>query len=142
MNTHATITIDIVSFPRFPFYFLLNITHSCTLTGTRPPEHPRDPARATPRHPLSPSVRYHQVADVRSPRRHHGALPYNPFRLGAIVKKSNRTWQPGVADPNMQRLVEEKVNTFWKGLESVALKRGEVRFWVSFVFGLIISWPD
>jgi autophagy-related protein 101 len=36
--------------------------------------------------------------------------------------------QPGVADPNVQRLVEEKVNAFWKGLESVALKRGEVRF--------------
>jgi hypothetical protein len=35
--------------------------------------------------------------------------------------------QPGVADPNVQRLVEEKVNAFWKGLESVALKRGEVR---------------
>ena len=39
----------------------------------------------------------------------------------------------------MQRLVEEKVNAFWKGLESVALKRGEVRFWVSFVFGLIVA---
>jgi len=33
---------------------------------------------------------------------------------------------PGVADPNVQRLVEEKVNAFWKGLESVALKRGEI----------------
>jgi hypothetical protein len=34
--------------------------------------------------------------------------------------------QPGVADPTMERLVEEKVDTFWKGLENVALKRGQV----------------
>jgi hypothetical protein len=27
----------------------------------------------------------------------------------------------------MERLVEEKVDAFWKGLENVALKRGEVR---------------
>ncbi|KAI9441019.1 autophagy-related protein [Lactarius indigo] len=33
---------------------------------------------------------------------------------------------PGVADPNVHRLVDEKVNVFWKGLESVALKRGEI----------------
>jgi len=26
----------------------------------------------------------------------------------------------------MERLVEEKVDAFWKGLENVALKRGEV----------------
>jgi hypothetical protein len=35
--------------------------------------------------------------------------------------------QPGVADPTMERLVEEKVDMFWKGLENVALKRGQVR---------------
>ena len=35
----------------------------------------------------------------------------------------------------MQRLVEEKVNAFWKGLESVAPKRGEVRSFVSFATG-------
>ena len=45
---------------------------------------------------------------------------------GPLLKKSNV--QPGVADLNIQRLVEEKVNAFWKGLESVALKRGEVQF--------------
>jgi hypothetical protein len=28
----------------------------------------------------------------------------------------------------MEQLVEEKVETFWKGLENVALKRGEVRW--------------
>ena len=129
MNTHATITIDIVSVPGLSISFLpFNIMHSCTLTGTRPPEHPRDPARASPRHPLPPSIRYHQIADVRSPRRHHGALAYlYPFRFrGPLLKKSNV--QPGVADLNIQRLVEEKVNAFWKGLESVALKRGEVQF--------------
>jgi hypothetical protein len=35
--------------------------------------------------------------------------------------------QPGVADPTMERLVDEKVDIFWKGLENVALKRGQVR---------------
>jgi len=33
---------------------------------------------------------------------------------------------PGVADPTMEQLVEEKVDAFWKGLENVALKRGEI----------------
>ncbi|KAH9988186.1 autophagy-related protein [Russula vinacea] len=33
---------------------------------------------------------------------------------------------PGVADPTVEQLVEEKVETFWKGLENVALKRGEI----------------
>ncbi|KAF8486667.1 autophagy-related protein [Russula emetica] len=33
---------------------------------------------------------------------------------------------PGVADPTMQQLVEEKVDAFWKGLENVPLKRGEI----------------
>ncbi|KAH8997129.1 hypothetical protein EDB86DRAFT_3064292 [Lactarius hatsudake] len=33
---------------------------------------------------------------------------------------------PGVADPVVHRLVDEKVNVFWKGLESVPLKRGEI----------------
>lgn len=33
---------------------------------------------------------------------------------------------PGVADPTMGQLVEEKVDAFWKGLENVALKRGEI----------------
>jgi hypothetical protein len=28
----------------------------------------------------------------------------------------------------MEQLVEEKVDAFWKGLENVALKRGEVRW--------------
>jgi hypothetical protein len=40
---------------------------------------------------------------------------------------SNVRGQPGVADPTLERLVEEKVETFWKGLENVALKRGQVR---------------
>jgi len=33
---------------------------------------------------------------------------------------------PGVSDPSLERLVEEKVDAFWKGLENVALKRGEI----------------
>ncbi|KAH9973376.1 hypothetical protein BGW80DRAFT_1310471 [Lactifluus volemus] len=33
---------------------------------------------------------------------------------------------PGVADPTMERLVDEKVDIFWKGLENVALKRGQI----------------
>jgi hypothetical protein len=32
----------------------------------------------------------------------------------------------------MERLVEEKVDAFWKGLENVALKRGEVRWRLHF----------
>ncbi|KAI0275466.1 autophagy-related protein [Gloeopeniophorella convolvens] len=33
---------------------------------------------------------------------------------------------PGVADPAMERLVEDKVDTFWKGLENVPQKRGQI----------------
>lgn len=37
------------------------------------------------------------------------------------------TMQPGVADPEMERLVNEKVEAFWKGMESGAHnKRGQV----------------
>jgi hypothetical protein len=32
----------------------------------------------------------------------------------------------------MEQLVEEKVDAFWKGLENVALKRGEVRWRLHF----------
>lgn len=32
----------------------------------------------------------------------------------------------------MEQLVEEKVDAFWKGLENVALKRGEVRLMLHF----------
>ncbi|KAI9510807.1 autophagy-related protein [Russula earlei] len=33
---------------------------------------------------------------------------------------------PGVADPAMKRLIEDKVDAFWKGLENVVPKRGEI----------------
>ena len=33
----------------------------------------------------------------------------------------------------MEQLVEEKVDAFWKGLENVALKQGEVRWRLLFV---------
>ena len=32
----------------------------------------------------------------------------------------------------MEQLVEEKVDAFWKGLENVSLKRGEVRWRLHF----------
>ncbi|KAG6377992.1 hypothetical protein JVT61DRAFT_14789 [Boletus reticuloceps] len=34
--------------------------------------------------------------------------------------------QPGVADPEMEQLVNEKVDVFWKGIESGSSKRGQV----------------
>jgi len=34
--------------------------------------------------------------------------------------------QPGVSDPEMEQLVTEKVDIFWKGIESGANKRGQV----------------
>jgi len=33
---------------------------------------------------------------------------------------------PGVADPEMEQLVEERVDTFWKGIEGGANKRGQI----------------
>jgi len=33
---------------------------------------------------------------------------------------------PGVADPEMEQLVREKVDAFWKGIESGASKRGRI----------------
>lgn len=36
--------------------------------------------------------------------------------------------QPGVSDPEMEQLVTEKVDIFWKGIESGANKRGQVSF--------------
>lgn len=36
------------------------------------------------------------------------------------------TTQPGVADPEMEQLVNEKVDVFWKGIESGSNKRGQV----------------
>ena len=35
--------------------------------------------------------------------------------------------QPGVDDPEITQLVEEKVDAFWKGVEGDANKRGQVR---------------
>jgi len=35
---------------------------------------------------------------------------------------------PGVADPEMEQLVNDKVDVFWKGIESGSSKRGQ-RFW-------------
>ncbi|KAG2144659.1 autophagy-related protein [Suillus bovinus] len=34
--------------------------------------------------------------------------------------------QPGVSDPEMEHLVTEKVDIFWKGIESGANKRGQI----------------
>jgi len=33
---------------------------------------------------------------------------------------------PGVADPEMEQLVAERVDTFWKGIEGGANKRGQI----------------
>ena len=41
------------------------------------------------------------------------------------------TTQPGVADPEMEQLVNEKVDVFWKGIESGSSKRGQVPSLVS-----------
>jgi hypothetical protein len=34
--------------------------------------------------------------------------------------------KPGVSDPEIERLVKEKVEAFWRGIESGASKRGTV----------------
>jgi hypothetical protein len=34
--------------------------------------------------------------------------------------------KPGVADPEMEQLIAERVDTFWKGIEGGANKRGQV----------------
>jgi hypothetical protein len=38
--------------------------------------------------------------------------------------------QPGVDDLEMERLVDEKVEAFWKGIENGTIKRGQVVFFV------------
>ncbi|KAI0051231.1 DUF1649-domain-containing protein [Auriscalpium vulgare] len=38
---------------------------------------------------------------------------------------------PGVADPEIERLVDEKVGAFWKGMESGAYKRGQITITLS-----------
>ena len=35
--------------------------------------------------------------------------------------------QPGVADPDMEGLVNDKVEAFWRGVEGGHSKRGQVR---------------
>ena len=132
MNTHATITIDIV---RFLFYtggkalFLLTqFAYPCTLIQVLDRQNSREILRA-----LLHAILFHrlfgtiksqtfEVLDVTMVR----APPVSDTPRPLLTDV-----QPGVADPNVQRLVEEKVNAFWKGLESVALKRGEVRPFVT-----------
>ena len=39
-----------------------------------------------------------------------------------------RSNQPGVQDPEIERLIEEKVNMFWKSVENGTNKRGQVSY--------------
>lgn len=83
MNTHATITIDIVLDRQNTREILRALLHA---------------------------ILFHRL---------FGTIKSQTFEVLDVT-------MPGVADPNVQRIVEEKVNAFWKGLESVALKRGEI----------------
>ncbi|KAF9076029.1 autophagy-related protein [Rhodocollybia butyracea] len=51
-------------------------------------------------------------------------------RLFGTVKPKMRevlgVTMPGVSDPEMERLVEEKVDAFWKGIEGGLSKRGQI----------------
>ena len=50
-------------------------------------------------------------------------MPFHLWFGGPILKF---VLKPGVADDEMEQLVAERVDTFWKGIESGASKRGQV----------------
>jgi autophagy-related protein 101 len=47
-----------------------------------------------------------------------------------VANKASNMSQPGVSNPGIEKLVEDKVDAFWRGMESGANKRGRVRILV------------
>ncbi len=127
MNTHATITIDIVGFTALAGkHFLLIRLHTPSLTQVLDRQNTREILRA-----LLHAILFHRLFGTIKPQTFE-VLDVTMVRpMSVQIGHSLMDLQPGVADPNVQRLVDEKVNAFWKGLESVALKRGEVRSFVT-----------
>ncbi|KAH9966619.1 hypothetical protein BC827DRAFT_683396 [Russula dissimulans] len=83
MNTHATVTIDIVLDRQNTREILCALLHA---------------------------ILFHRL---------FGTIKPQTFEVLDVT-------MPGVADPAIKRLIEDKVDAFWKGLENVALKRGEI----------------
>lgn len=59
-----------------------------------------------------------EVLDVTMVRAPFGSSP--PGTLTTFGSK------PGVSDPEMEQLINEKVDTFWRGVEGGVSKRGQV----------------
>jgi len=46
--------------------------------------------------------------------------------LSRIIQRTGARPQPGVADPGIESLVDEKVDAFWKGVDGGASKSGRI----------------
>lgn len=72
----------------------------------------------------SPSIfQSREAADVRGPRCHHGPRTFWFISTGYADTFGSK---PGVSDPEMEQLINEKVDTFWRGVEGGVSKRGQV----------------
>ena len=73
--------------------------------------------------PIPPTLRNRQTQDFRDPRCDDGTPLPIPIENDSTDWS---LWQPGVADPGIESLVDEKVDAFWKGVDGGASKSGQI----------------
>lgn len=139
-NTHPIITIDLVS-------GLLPIKFSSWMNGTDSGSSfgQGSPASNLTLDSVPPPLRHNQATNFWGLRCYNGVSLQ--FWLEFYVKDCPK---PGVADPEMEQLIAERVDTFWKGIEGGANKRGQVSptlsafnlYWKSWNVQIVVTFSE
>lgn len=120
-----TITIDLVR-----LYFLCPMPGSANLIlsiGTWSSDHKRCASWRNPLYLVSSPLWDYKTADFRGARCDNGGSDIFPHdKTDGHPPIPLILLQPGVSDTDTERLVNEKIEVFWRAIESGANKRGQV----------------